>query len=429
MNLLSRLLGRRPNPAAVATPAAALPPLLIVERVVTRVANLEVVEVPGDIRGGRAERKLHALLVDEATGLARQGPLVSRTPDGLFDGDLRCDRVTVPAFPMGCGPVYWLFVAEADEAPDAQALTPALLALARTLGDRPPLGALCYGTPPDASGGIRFSMLSDHPDPEGLPPLDQPAVDEGALTPEQRQWRREGVVLLKGFLDDDLLDPYIKRREQVDRALGWITPTPYMQVEELRRICLHPPLMAIMNGLIGEEMMLHLNLTGWASTERNWHQDEYLSPPFVNGWYAAVWIALDRIDPDSGPFEYVPGSHRWPLLQGEKVRQFLSAAERDRVTGTTGSASWPHLTERFVTPAIEAEIAAQGVETRRFLGEKGDVLIWHGRLMHRGSAPNRPGVERRSLIGHYTGINHRPDMPNRRFDHGGHYAVFDYPLK
>jgi ectoine hydroxylase-related dioxygenase (phytanoyl-CoA dioxygenase family) len=200
-----------------------------------------------------------------------------------------------------------------------------------------------------------------------------------------------------------------------------------MQVPELRAVGLYPPLMRMLEHLIGEPMLLHLALSGWVSTERNWHQDDYLNPPFVNSWYAAVWIALDRIDPASGPFEYVPGSHRWPLLRGENVRRFLTDEERERKE--YGVNHWPKYSERFVVPAIEVEIARQRVPPRTFLGEKGDVLIWHGRLMHRGTLAAQAGRERRSLITHYSGLDHRPDMVERARDtNGQNYAVFDVPL-
>ena len=141
-------------------------------------------------------------------------------------------------------------------------------------------------------------------------------------------------------------------------------------------------------------MLLHLTLTGWVSTERNWHQDDYLNPPFVNSWYAAVWVALDRIDPDSGPFEYVPGSHAWPLLRGDKVRAHMLEEEAEARDPETGAGLWPTLSEKLVVPAIEAELASKQSRTEHFLAEKGDVLIWHGRLMHRGSSPRRTDLLR-----------------------------------
>jgi hypothetical protein len=274
---------------------------------------------------------------------------------------------------------------------------------------------------------ISFADLSETPDSALLPPLDRPGLDLAALTPEQRAWWRDGVVVLPKFIPNSVTSPYIAQRAALDSPGGWLSPVPYMQVPELRTVGLYPPLMRMLEHLIGEPMLLHLALSDWVSTERNWHQDDYLNPPFVNSWYAAVWIALDRIEPASGPFEYVPGSHRWPLLCGENVRRFLTNKERERKE--YGVNHWPKYSERFVVPAIEAEIAWQRVPPRTFLGEKGDVLIWHGRLMHRGTLAAQAGRERRSLITHYSGIDHRPDIVKRARDtNGQNYAVFDVPL-
>lgn len=284
-------------------------------------------------------------------------------------------------------------------------------------------------TPPAASGVPRFRDLSEMPAEADLPPLDRARVNERMLTPEQQAWRRDGVVILPRFIPDAVLDPYILRRSQLNEPGGWHTPAPYLHVPELRALALYPPLMHMLASLVGEEMLLHLNLTGWISTERNWHQDDYLNPPFVNSWYAAVWIALDTIDPRSGPFEYVPGSHRWGLLRGEKVRRFLSEEELARREGPLGLNHWEIYSERFVVPAIEREITARGTAPVQFLGAKGDVLIWHGRLMHRGTAPAVAGLPRKSLIAHYSGLSHRPDMLERAQDQNGmSYAVFDLPL-
>jgi hypothetical protein len=182
----------------------------------------------------------------------------------------------------------------------------------------------------NSAGAIRFADLSDEPDPRVLPWLDRPGIRSNRLNPDQLAWYQDGVVIKRRFIPDIIADAYIARREQLDEPGGWLVPTPYLQVDELRELALYPPLMRLMADLIGEPMLLHLALTGWISTERNWHQDDYLNPGFVNSWYCAVWIALGRIESDCGPFEYVPGSHRWPLLRGDKVKAFLTEEERNR---------------------------------------------------------------------------------------------------
>jgi hypothetical protein len=221
-----------------------------------------------------------------------------------------------------------------------------------------------------------------------------------ALTPDQHFWRENGYLIKNRFMPNHLIDAYCRAYE---KGGPWMYPTPYLDVPEMRDVCLYSPLRALLEQLIGEPMGLNLNLTGWFTSERNWHQDDYLNPPFVNGWYVAVWIALDDINPEVGPLEFVPGSHKWPVLRREKV---LAYAEPDEEKDP----AWPKTTERFVVPAVEQRIAEVGAPTMRFLGRKGDVLVWHAALVHRGSVAMQPGSVRKSLIAHYTGINHRLDM-------------------
>jgi hypothetical protein len=274
---------------------------------------------------------------------------------------------------------------------------------------------------------IDFGDFTETPPDEALPWLDRAGVDEAALTPHQREWRRDGVVHLRGFLPDEVTAPYIRRRAALGRPGGWLTGSAYMHVLELRDLALYPPLMAVLADLLGSKMMLHLCLTGWVTTKRDWHQDDYLNPPQVNSWYAAIWVALDDIDPDSGPFEYVPGSHRWPLMRGHLVRAHLTPEEAGRGGALTGDAVWPKLAERFTTPAIEAEIARRGRPVVPFIGRRGDVLVWHSRLMHRGAVARVKGMERRSVICHYTAAGHH-DLISGFDQNGEMYAVFDREL-
>jgi ectoine hydroxylase-related dioxygenase (phytanoyl-CoA dioxygenase family) len=132
-----------------------------------------------------------------------------------------------------------------------------------------------------------------------------------------------------------------------------------------------------------------------------------------------LWLALDTIHPDSGPFQYVKGSHKWPQVTREKILSALSPSERDH--------KWPTHSERVLTPLFEKEIEDRGAEVTSHLAERGDVLLWHGRLLHRGSIPNVPGMERRSVIAHYSGINHRGDMPKAVKYDGGYYFPIDDP--
>lgn len=276
---------------------------------------------------------------------------------------------------------------------------------------------------------IKFGKLSDKsnheptwndliealPD-EQVPVIDRSTVDESELSEDQRLYRDQGYLILDKFMPDELIDEYCKVRSSQPPG-GYCSSTPYMFVDEIKELGLYKPLMDKLEELIGEPMGMHLNLTGWVSTERNWHQDEYLNPPDVNGWYISVWIALDDIHPDSGPFEFVPGSHKWSVVRRNKVLEFLRPAERIRNT-------WPKASEKFLTRLFGEQVEKNNLKSKKFIAKKGDVLLWHSRLMHRGTTPKNKSLLRKAFISHYSGIHHRRDMPlKRKFKSQGYYFV------
>jgi len=229
-------------------------------------------------------------------------------------------------------------------------------------------------------------------------------------------WNASGVVILKSFVPERYLADYERcwLLDNSSRPLGWPYPTPYMEHPELMRLVTWGPLVEHISELIGEPAGVHLVLSGWISSTRNWHQDSYLNPPQVGDFYAAVWIALQDIHPLSGPFQFVSGSHRWPQVTREHILNALRDDERD--------VHWPTYSERILSPLFDQEIENRRGEVITYLPKRGDVLIWHPRLLHRGSLARDPKLKRKSLIAHYSGIKHRPDMPKaRKWRNSGYY--------
>jgi hypothetical protein len=251
--------------------------------------------------------------------------------------------------------------------------------------------------------------------PGEAPWLDQLDRDHGDLGrwPWPQRWREDGLVIVPNQIREELTEAVIEEWwwANAARSSGWPCDTPYTHEPRLLDLCCHDSIAVLLTMLIGEPCGVHLNLSGWRSTTRDWHQDGYLNPDTTADHYAAVWFALDDIDPDAGPFQYVPGSHR----EFGVIRQDLML---DALGTTTANTSWPRDSERILTPLFEDAIADRGLEVREFHARRGDVLIWHPRLLHRGSVPKNPALERRALIAHYSGVHHRPDMPPAE-RHGG----------
>ena len=105
------------------------------------------------------------------------------------------------------------------------------------------------------------------------------------------------------------------------------------------------------------------------------HQDNFYLKADP-GTCVAAWMALDHVDVANGCLEVVPGSHRWPILCTEKADTTVSFTDVTVPLPSTGS-------------AVPVEM------------EPGDVLFFHGALVH-GSNPNVTTDRfRRALIGHY----------------------------
>ncbi|MBL8350008.1 MAG: phytanoyl-CoA dioxygenase family protein [Burkholderiaceae bacterium] len=124
------------------------------------------------------------------------------------------------------------------------------------------------------------------------------------------------------------------------------------------------------------------------SSQQGTHSDLHLvSPPGAGGQYdreslTAAWIACEDADETNGALVIYPGSHR--LLK--KSLQFF-----DMDYG------------RWVE-YLDSHCRKMGCPPTIFHARRGDVLFWHGDLVHAGGPILQPGKTRKSLVVHYARI-------------------------
>jgi ectoine hydroxylase-related dioxygenase (phytanoyl-CoA dioxygenase family) len=239
---------------------------------------------------------------------------------------------------------------------------------------------------------------------------DMAAQFDADLTPHQAYYRDNGYLILRDFIPHDLIDAYLALRDRL--GLGqqqFPDSTPFLEHREIRDILIYKPLMDVIRELHAAEMGLIFALTGFKSTKRGWHQDAYLDADEAVPRLAS-WIACGDVTPQVGPFEYVPGSHRWMGLSNLRINDYLKPDfhwPSGHVARKAGELGWGRISEAFIDPAVYAKIERDGAEVHEFTAKKGDVLLWYGRLMHRGSPPRQDGATRPGIIGHYAPIFER----------------------
>ncbi len=256
---------------------------------------------------------------------------------------------------------------------------------------------------PAREGQPTFSDLSMPIPEDRCSWLDRQDLDESTLDADQLFFRQQGYLIKEGLIPDRLTEPYLADRIGVTDEQLSVWGGSYMALESMREVCLYEPLVDLIEKLVGQPVGLFLTLSGLESTRRTWHQDFYLKPGYENVNYCAAWIAVGDVHPDSGPYEYVPGTHRLPSMRQELIWEWLTPEERE-------SHANYRIAETFVTDACAKMVVEQELEPRFFLPRRGDVLIWHHSLLHQGSRARVGNMMRPGLIAHYNSLSKQREL-------------------
>ena len=109
-------------------------------------------------------------------------------------------------------------------------------------------------------------------------------------------------------------------------------------------------------------------------SQQDLHQDMAVFHIFPHDWLIGVWIACEDVSAESGPLVLYRGSHQEPFFPG--------FTDYPQTNLRTADAETTHGYHAYVD-----ELAARH-ERFEFLARKGQVLLWHGMLIH-GGAPVR----------------------------------------
>ena len=130
------------------------------------------------------------------------------------------------------------------------------------------------------------------------------------------------------------------------------------------------------------------------STQQPLHSDyvHFGTVPEFN--LAAAWIALEDIDPRSGPVQVVPGTHKLPEFMYEDLGLPIARSMGDLKSFYTKYENW-----------LVRDLKVRGVKAICPELKKGDAIIWLANLIH--GSPNCDDIRlsRKSQVIHYHPTN------------------------
>jgi ectoine hydroxylase-related dioxygenase (phytanoyl-CoA dioxygenase family) len=176
-------------------------------------------------------------------------------------------------------------------------------------------------------------------------------------------------------------------RRRMQRVSNWRIHAFHRHDPAAMRLYANLALRKVASAVFGRQAIPCASINFAYGSEQPPHQDMAVFHIYPHNYLAGAWVACEDISPDCGPLAFHPGSHREPLF--------------DEFRG------YPQVNLRTVGPDVAArydEYMKRLVEKyprKLFLAKKGQVLLWHGMLIHGGSPIHDPALTRRSYVVHF----------------------------
>lgn len=158
--------------------------------------------------------------------------------------------------------------------------------------------------------------------------------------------------------------------------------------EDVQAIAANPTVLDLLGKLYGRRAFPFQTLNFPVGTEQWLHTDSVHFSSIPERFMCGVWLAMEDVGPDSGPLTYVPGSHRWPVMN-------------NTIIGRRGWKSNPVSAQDPYAVGWDALIKAQNAQQEFFCARKGQALIWCANLLHGGSRRLDEQLTRWSQVTHY----------------------------
>ncbi len=229
-------------------------------------------------------------------------------------------------------------------------------------------------------------FLSEHPKFKSLPQSYQESLLD---------WSRNGYAILEHFFSEEEITEF---NDEIDRLIQskkakWQYGNKIMfaihDSKTLKDAGDRGRLTSILGMLMDKKVNLFQSINFLDGSQQRTHSDSIHMTTFPLGNLIAVWVALEDIQPDSGPLHYYPGSHKLPYILNEDFGNLSSKLK-------LGDKDYNDYENK-----IQDVLESNNFQKKVFLPRKGDILIWHANLLHGGEIQTNPNASRKSMVFHY----------------------------
>lgn len=237
----------------------------------------------------------------------------------------------------------------------------------------------------------------------------------GLTTAQKASYERDGFVVVEGVLNGDECDDMIGHMDSLQSGRKELEGFEPREPDNLNRthnqhlydpkaleLLLHQGLRRPLADCFNDEAEGIQTMYFWTGSEQRRHQDQFYLPGCMS-----AWLALEDVSRRNGTIYVQPGSHKLHLVtRAELTERF---GDNRNLDGGPYSDCVDEQFEKNELPETPVEVS------------KGDVVLFHGVLIHRGGPIDEPGSSRHVMANHYIPY-HFDDWPHHawlRFDFDG----------
>jgi len=250
-----------------------------------------------------------------------------------------------------------------------------------------------------------FIILKNFFPQDNLDSLEQ----EVQLTLENRTTRAGNITI--DILEGELAGQRLKLAEAPDSVIQTAHKVNdlYLESPQCRNLNLNQKLCRILETLLGDKPLVINSLSFQKGSQQPYHFDTYYMPPIVKDMMVVASICLEDQSLETGPLSYYPESHKIPPYVFSHGGIHAIPEEMDQAT-----------------QYIHSELERRNLKPETFVGNAGDVFIWHAQLYHGGSPIIDHQKTRKTLVTHYW---RKHDVDRHRvatIEGGGNYLIRDH---